>query len=108
MKRKLVRVGNSLAITLPHDLVKEFALRAGMEVDATVDPRDGTFVVRTGVKFFEAGKASPRFRKMVDQLGAARDLHRIPRREIYDRLAGGAHPDDGTPAGGTTDDRVSE
>ena len=101
MKRKLVRVGNSLAITLPHDLVKEFALRAGLEVDATVDPRDGTFVVRTGVKFFEAGKASPRFRKMVDQLVQER-------REIYDRLAGGAHPDDGTPAGGTTDDRVSE
>ena len=57
MKRKLVRVGNSLAITLPHDLVKEFALRPGMEVDATVDPRDGSFVVRTGVKLFEEGAA---------------------------------------------------
>ncbi len=107
MKRKLVRVGNSLAITLPHELVKEFALRAGMEVDATVDPRDGSFVVRTGVKFFEAGQASPRFRKMVGQLVQER-------RELYDRLAGGAHPDHSTPAADstaaadTTDDRVSE
>ena len=101
MKRKLMRVGNSLAVTLPHDLVKEFALQAGMEVDATVDPRDGSFVVRTGVKFVDAGEASPRFRKMVDEL--VRD-----RRELYERLAAGAGPDDSSPAPGTADDRVSE
>lgn len=101
MTRKLVRVGNSIAVTLPHELVKEFALQAGMEVDATVDPRDGSFVVRTGVKFFDAGEASPRFRKMVDQLVRER-------RELYERLAVGAGPDDRTSAPGTADDRVSE
>ena len=90
MKRKLVRVGNSLAVTLPHDLVKEFGLRPGMQVDATVDARDGSFVVRAGVKSFEAGKVSPRFRKMVDGLVEER-------RELYERLAGGG-----------ADDRVSE
>ena len=83
MKRKLVRVGNSLAVTLPHDLVKEFALRPGMEVDATVDPRDGSFVVRTGVKLLDQGKVSPRYRKMVDRLVEER-------RELYERLAGGS------------------
>ena len=101
MRRKLVRVGNSLAVTLPHDLVKEFALQAGMEVDASVDPRDGSFVVRTGVKYFDAGQASPRFRKMVDQLVRER-------RELYERLSAGADPDDSTPAPDTADDRVSE
>ena len=82
MKRKLVRVGNSLAVTLPHDLVKEFALRPGMEVDATVDARDGSFVVRSGVRLFEAGEVSPRYRKMVDRLVEER-------RELYERLGRG-------------------
>ena len=81
MKRKLVRVGNSLAVTLPHDLVKEFALQPGMDVDATVDPRDGSFVVRTGVRFFEGSEPSARFRKMVDRL-----VHE--RKDLYERLAG--------------------
>ena len=81
MKRKLVRVGNSLAVTLPHDLVKEFALQPGMDVDATVDPRDGSFVVRTGVRFFDGDEPSARFRKMVDRL-----VHE--RKDLYERLAG--------------------
>lgn len=93
MKRKLVQVGNSLAVTLPHDLVKELALQPGMEVDAAVDPRDGSFIVRAGVRFFEAGEASPRFRKMADSLVRER-------RELYERLA----DDDGSDADG----RVSE
>ena len=80
MKRKLIKVGNSLAVTLPRDLVKEFALEPGMEVDATVSPRDGTFVVRPGVKYFQGGKASGAFKKLADQL--VKD-----RRELYDRLS---------------------
>lgn len=84
MKRKLVRVGNSLAVTLPHDLVEELALQPGMEVDAAVDPRDGSFIVRAGVRFFEAGEASARFTKMVDRLVRER-------RELYERLADDDH-----------------
>ena len=80
MKRKLLRVGNSLAVTLPHDLVAELALEPGMEVDASVDPRDGSFVVRAGVRYLDGGTASPRFRKMVDQV-------LLDRRDLYDRLA---------------------
>jgi len=93
MKRKLVQVGNSLAVTLPHDLVEELALQPGMEVDAAVDPRDGSFIVRAGVRYFEAGEASTRFRKMVDSLVRER-------RELYERLA----DDDGN----EVDGRVSE
>jgi len=80
MKRKLVKIGNSLAVTLPRDMVKELGLEPGMEVDATVDPRDGSFVVRAGVKHFEEGKATPRYKKMVDQLIRER-------RKLYDRLS---------------------
>ena len=86
---------------MPDALVKEFVLQAGMEVVASVDPRGGSFVVRMGVKFFDAGEASPRFRKMVDQLVKER-------RELYERLANGTDPDDGTPAPDTADYRASE
>ena len=80
MKRKLIKVGNSLAVTLPSGLVDELGLTAGMDVDATVDPRDGSFVVRAGVRYLDGGTTSPRFRKMVDQLIRER-------RDLYDRLA---------------------
>ena len=80
MKRKLVKVGNSLAVTLPRDMVRELGLEPGMEVDASVNPRDGSFVVRAGVRYFEDGKASPRFKKLTDRLVRER-------RELYDRLS---------------------
>lgn len=65
-----------------------------MEVDATVDPRDGSFVVRTGVRFVEDGETSARFRKMVDRLIRERLA-------LYERLADGAY--DGETAGGRRD-----
>ena len=80
MKRKLVKVGNSLAVTLPREIVTELGLEPGQEVDTSIDPRTGNFVVRAGAKEFEDGKVSPRFRRMVD------DLIR-ERRELYNRLA---------------------
>jgi len=80
MKRKLVKVGNSLAVTLPSDMVKELGLEPGMEVEADVDPRDGSFVVRAGVKYFEAGSATPRFAGLVNNL-----IER--RRDFYEGLS---------------------
>ena len=80
MKRKLVKVGNSLAVTLPRDLVREFALKPGTEVDVAVNPKDGSFVVRPGVRYFEDGKVSDRFARMVDQL--VQD-----RRDLYEQLS---------------------
>ena len=80
MKRKLVKVGNSLAVTLPRELVKELGLKAGQEVETTIDQRNGNYVVRAGVKEFEGGRASARFKRMVDQL--IRD-----RGDLYHRLS---------------------
>ena len=80
MKRKLVKVGNSLAVTLPSDMVKDLNLEPGMEVDANVDPRDGSFVVRAGTRYFEEGKVTPRIKKMTEKL-----IHE--RRELYKKLS---------------------
>jgi putative addiction module antidote len=63
MKRKVVRTGSSLAVTLPRDVVDEFKLKAGDEVDVSVHPQTGAIVVRPGVKYFERGKLTPRFRE---------------------------------------------
>jgi antitoxin MazE len=62
MKRKVVRTGSSLAITLPREVVDEFKLEAGDEVDVSVHPQTGAIVVRPGVKYFEDGKVTRRFR----------------------------------------------
>jgi antitoxin component of MazEF toxin-antitoxin module len=37
-KRKVVRTGSSLAVTLPREVVAEFGLRAGDEVEVSVHP----------------------------------------------------------------------
>ena len=75
-----MKVGNSLAVTLPSDMVKELSLEPGMEVDANVDPRDGSLVVRAGTKYFEEGKASARFKKMTESLIRER-------RDMYEKLS---------------------
>ena len=80
MKRKLVKIGNSIAVTLPNEMVKELSLEPGMEVDANVNPRDGSFVVRAGTKYFDAGEVSPRFKKMTESLIRER-------REMYKKLS---------------------
>ncbi len=64
MKRKLVQAGNSLAVTLPAEVVQEFHLEKGMEVEVAVHPQTGAVTVRPGVKYFEDGKVTPRFRKL--------------------------------------------
>jgi antitoxin component of MazEF toxin-antitoxin module len=80
MKRKLIKIGNSIAVTLPGDMVKELSLEPGMEVETTVDPRDGSFVVRAGTKYFEKGELTPRFKKLTE--GLIRE-----RRELYKKLS---------------------
>jgi len=68
MKRKLVQAGGSLAVTLPVEVVKEFKLKKGAEVDVSVHPRTGAVTIRPGVRYFEDGKATPRFRKLAEEL----------------------------------------
>lgn len=68
MKRKLVQAGSSLAVTLPAEVVKEFKLKKGAEVDVTVHPQTGAVTIRPGVRYFERGKVTSRFGKLADRV----------------------------------------
>jgi putative addiction module antidote len=67
MTRKIVKTGSSLAVTLPHDVVQEFQLKAGDEVDVSVHPQTGAIVVRTGIGYVEGGKVTKRFKAAADR-----------------------------------------
>ena len=66
MKRKLVQAGSSLAVTLPVEVVKEFNLKKGAEVDVSVHPQTGAVTIRAGVRHFEDGKVTRRFSKLAE------------------------------------------
>jgi len=68
MKRKIVQTGSSLAVTLPAEVVEEFNLRKGADVDVTVHPGTGAVVIRPGVKLFEGGKVTKRFTSLSDSI----------------------------------------
>ena len=79
MTRKLVRIGSSLAVTLPSEVVKEFRLKKGQSVDVSVHPTTGAITIRPGIRYFENGKVTKRFREMADAVlvkyeGAFRNL----------------------------------
>jgi bifunctional DNA-binding transcriptional regulator/antitoxin component of YhaV-PrlF toxin-antitoxin module len=65
MKRKLVRAGNSLAVTLPAEVVHAFRLEKGQEVDVTVHPVSGAVIVRAGEAHYEGGVVTPHFKRRV-------------------------------------------
>jgi antitoxin component of MazEF toxin-antitoxin module len=68
MKRKLVQAGSSLAVTLPAEVVKEFKLKKGGEVEVSVHPQTGAVTIRAGVRFFEDGKVTRRFERLAEAL----------------------------------------
>ena len=68
MTRKLVQIGNSLAVTLPSDVVKEFKLKKGHEVEVSVHPATGAVTIRPGIRYFENGKATKRFKRLAHEL----------------------------------------
>jgi antitoxin component of MazEF toxin-antitoxin module len=68
MKRKLVKTGSSLAVTLPAEIVEAFALEKGQEIDLTIHPTSGAITIRLGVRPFDGGTPTPRFRKMLEEL----------------------------------------
>ena len=80
MKRKVVKTGSSLAVTLPREVVAEFGLKAGDEVDVSVHPTTSAIVIRPGVRYFENGKVTKRFKDTVEEL-----VHR--RASLYRALA---------------------
>jgi antitoxin component of MazEF toxin-antitoxin module len=80
MDRKLVRIGSSLAVTLPSEVVKEFKLKKGQKVDVSVHPQSGAVTIRPGIKYFENGKVTKRFEAKSEEL-----LER--RKKLYRALA---------------------
>ena len=61
MTRKIVQTGSSLAVTLPKEVVEQFKLKKGDQVEVSVHPQTGAIVVRTGVRYIEGGKVTTRF-----------------------------------------------
>ena len=68
MERKLVQIGSSLAVTLPAEVVHEFKLKKGQTVDVSVHPVTGAVTVRPGIKYFDDGKVTKRFERLLDDL----------------------------------------
>jgi antitoxin component of MazEF toxin-antitoxin module len=68
MTRKLIRVGGSLAVTLPAKVVKDFRLKKGHPVDLSVHSETGAVTIRFGIRFYEDGKVTQRFRKKADEV----------------------------------------
>lgn len=80
VKRRLVKAGGSLAVTLPAEVVQELGLEKGMTVDVSVHPRTGAVTIRPGAKLVAGGRVTADFDRAVDDL-----LDR--RAELYRRLA---------------------
>ena len=68
MKRKLVQIGQSLAVTLPAEIVKEFKLHKGESVDVAIHPTTGAVIIRPGMKYFEDGKVTSRFERVAERV----------------------------------------
>ncbi len=68
MTRKIVQTGSSLAVTLPREVVEEFKLKKGDEVEVAVHPQTGVITIRPGVLYFEDGKVTKRFKQHVEDL----------------------------------------
>lgn len=62
MKRKVVKTGSSLAVTLPREVVDAFGLEAGDEVDVSVHPQTSAVTIRPGIKYVEDGRVTKRFK----------------------------------------------
>lgn len=68
MERKIVQIGSSLAVTLPSEVVKQFRLKKGQTVEVSVHPRNGAVTIRPGIKYFDDGKVTKRFRAEAERL----------------------------------------
>jgi putative addiction module antidote len=64
MTRKIVQTGSSLAVTLPREVVDEFKLKKGDEVEVSIHPQSGAIIVRPGIRYVEGGKVTARFEQL--------------------------------------------
>lgn len=63
-----MKTGTSLAVTLPHEVVQAFKLKAGDAVEVAVHPQTGVISIRAGVRYVEDGAPTKRFKKHVEDL----------------------------------------
>ena len=68
MTRKIIQTGTSLAVTLPREVVEELKLKKGDEVDVSVHPQTSAIIIRAGVRYFEGGKVTKRFKDLSKEL----------------------------------------
>jgi len=68
MTRKVVKTGSSLAVTLPHEVVEQFKLKPGDEVEVDVHPQTGAVIVRPGIMYFDGGKVTKRFNEAAQRV----------------------------------------
>jgi antitoxin component of MazEF toxin-antitoxin module len=72
MTRKIVQTGSSLAVTLPSEVVQQFKLKKGDEVEVSVHPQTGAIMIRTGITYVDDGKMSTRVKKVAAELRRSR------------------------------------
>ncbi len=80
MTRRIVQTGSSLAVTLPKEVVDQFQLKKGDEVDVSVHPRTGAITIRTAVRHIEGGKVTKRLTDRARKIMARYD-------EAFEELA---------------------
>jgi len=68
MQRQLVQIGKSLAVTLPSEVVKELKLKKGQAVEVSVHPTSGAVTIRPGIKCFDDGKVTRRFKEQAEEV----------------------------------------
>ena len=68
MKRKVVKTGTSLAVTIPREVIEQFGLKAGDEVDVSIHPGSGAMLVRPGVTYVDGGKVTRRMKHLSSNL----------------------------------------
>lgn len=61
MLRKLVQLGQSLAVTLPAEVVAAFKLEKGQSVEVSVHPTTGAVTIRPPALFFDDGEVTEDF-----------------------------------------------
>lgn len=76
-----MQAGSSLAVTLPAEVVREFKLKKGAEVDVSIHPQTGAVTIRPGARYFEDGRVTRRFQRLAEEL-------RARRAKLYRDLAG--------------------
>lgn len=65
MARKIIRVGNSLAVTIPSDILEDLGLQAGVAVRIELDRERGGIVILPDSALLEV---DPEFDEMVQDI----------------------------------------